>query len=128
MVGGFCGNVDDERGVNAGKMLADMLVSGRARSAGVPWPDDEPPFTRGTAPSQIRLSSEEIIAAHKKALGETVVELPSDPVARGIVIADMRRRGDPPYRRAQSEPVHIDDPTAVAAKIIAAAARARGEK
>ena len=120
MVGGFCGNVDDERGVNAGKMLADMLVSGRARrSADVAWPDDEPPFTRGTAPSQIRLSSEEIIAAHKKALGETLVELPSDPVARDI---------DPPYRRAQSEPVHIDDPTAVAAKIIAAAGKARGEK
>jgi hypothetical protein len=39
-------------------------------------------------------TARKIIQAGEKARGANVVDLPSDPVARGIVIAGMRRRGE----------------------------------
>lgn len=61
---------------------------------------DSPSARTASAPPEPLIDSAAVAAGIVRAAaiarGETVVDLPTDPVARGVILAGMKRRNEPP--------------------------------
>ena len=90
----------DEKRARANATMLDMIIqTGGRRAPGWSRDDAEVDVIDGDAPSAqvpVRMTATEIIAAHRKALGSEVIQLPDNPVAKTIILADMKRRAETP--------------------------------
>ena len=81
---------------HANEVFIDSMVKSRGTRSGRAAPDDVfQPLENAYVAPVVKASATEIIRADMLRRGE-ISELPSDPLARAIVIADMRRRNETP--------------------------------